>query len=423
MRNLLIVILMAALPIALAAGAATAPGSGPATRPGALAQQHARAVRASLVGLWQVDLGRAKVQLRIDSAGTFVLGDVRGRYTVEGGVLTLRRRGADVAYTFELAGDQLTLSGGDLAKPTQFTRTPDPQSYAQWLFDLSAQSVARKLYRILVVVVVVALCRIVLFLLRTASRFVVYSRWGPLRLLYPHRKNRAVTIHSLVLNLCKYVVYLTALGFVLTELGINYTAYLASLSVVGLAIAFGSQGLVQDMVTGFFILFEGQFDVGDMVEIPPQTGIVQEIGLRMTKLRNYLGQQIVIPNRNIAAVGNYVKGAQEATVDVAAPGPEQAEKAAGVLEGFVGEIARQFGEVILAAEVVGCISLASNEHFVRLHVTFWPQQQWVIEQQLVPRSREVLKAAGCEVPDDRVAVFYRAREKVATRRGRAHTTS
>ena len=66
---------------------------------------------------------------------------------------------------------------------------------------------------------------------------------------------------ALVVNLIKYVIYFTAFGFILSELGINYTTYIASLSVVGLAIGFGSQGLVQDMVTGMFIIFEEQFDV------------------------------------------------------------------------------------------------------------------------------------------------------------------
>jgi len=415
---------LAAMALAVWAGASSrALAQGPASKPAAadtkpapvarlVGKQHEKALHASLVGRWEADLGKEKVQLTLDGKGGFLLGVVGGTYRLEGSLLKLRGREADVAYSFELAGSQLTLSGGDLAQPVKFTRAPDSRTYAQWLFDLSPGSIARKLWRVLTVVLVAVACRLVLLLLRATSRFVIYSEWGPLKRLYRTRKNRALTIHSLGLNLCKYVVYLTALGFVLTELGINYTAYLASLSVIGLAIAFGSQGLVQDMVTGFFIIFEGQFDVGDMVEIAPQTGVVEEIGLRMTKLRNYLGQQIVIPNRNIAVVGNYVKGAQQALVDVAAGGPEEAEKAAEILRGFVGEIARQFEKVILTAEVVGCVSLTTNEHFVRLHFSFWPQQQWVIEQQVVPRSRDVLKAAGYEVPGDRVAVFYYAREKV-----------
>ena len=402
------------------AQAPAAPASQPASKPAPPAparllvgRQRERAVRASLVGVWEADLGKAKVRLKLGEKGAFVLGDVAGTYTAEGKVLKLRGPKGDLAYPFELADGQLSLTGGDLAAPLKLARMPDTRSYARWLFDLSPRSLVRKLNRILIALLVAAACRIVLMLLRVTFRWLIYAQWGPLRLLYRHRKNRDMTIHALALNLLKYVVYLTALGFVLSELGINYMAYLASLSVIGLAIAFGSQGLVQDMVTGFFIIFEGQFDVGDMVEIPPQTGIVEEIGLRMTKLRNYLGQQIVVPNRNIAMVGNYVKGAQQATVDLAAASGEAAEQAAAALREFVKEIARQFEDVILTAKVVGSTSLATGEHFVRLHFSFWPQQQWVIEQQVAPRAREVLKAAGCEVPGDRVAIFYRARQRAA----------
>lgn len=428
---------VAAVVVAVSAGArADAPASGPATsrtRPAPpperlIARQHEAAVRASLPGQWRADLGKAEVRLTLSEGAKFTLGDVTGRYAVEAGALRLHGPKGEVTYQFELAGDQLTLTGGDLAQPLKLTRAATTRGLGSWLWEWSARSAASKLYRVLFIAAVAAACRLLLFLLRAGSRFVIYSEWGPLKLVYRYRKNRTMTIHALTLNLAKYVVYLTALGFILTELGVNYAAYLASLSVVGLAIAFGSQGLVQDMVTGFFIIFEGQFDVGDMVEIPPNTGIVEEIGLRMTKLRNYLGQQFIIPNRNIAAVGNYVRGAQEAWVDVAVPDPDAAAKAADVLAGFVDEVARQFEQVILSAGVAGPLSLATHEHFVRLRFSFWPQQQWVIEQQVVPRAREVLAAAGCEVPGDRVAVFYRAREQAAApgrgrRKGRQKGTA
>jgi small conductance mechanosensitive channel len=220
-------------------------------------------------------------------------------------------------------------------------------------------------------------------------------------------------MYSLLINLSKYIVYIFALGFILSELGINYTAYLASLSVIGLAIGFGSQGLVQDMVTGFFIVFEEQFNVGDMVEIPPHVGVVQELGLRMTRLRNYLGQKVVIPNRNIATVGNYTKGAQHVTIDVATVNREAAEQIKSPLLQIVEEIGSQFEEVIISTQKTAeIISLSTGEHFARVSLAIWPQQQWVIEQEAVPRIRSVLKSKDFEIPNDRVVVFYHPREQL-----------
>jgi small conductance mechanosensitive channel len=182
--------------------------------------------------------------------------------------------------------------------------------------------------------------------------------------------------------------------------------------VVGLAIGFGSQGLVQDMVTGFFIVFEEQFNVGDMVEISPNVGIVQELGLRMTKLQNYFGQKVIIPNRNIATVGNYTKGAQYANIDVAAPTIEAAEQMKSYLVQIVDEIGHQFEGVILAiSESPEAVSFSTGEHFTRLSLAIWPQQQWIIEQEVIPRIRSVLQIKGFEIPNDKVSVFYHPREQ------------
>lgn len=137
--------------------------------------------------------------------------------------------------------------------------------------------------------------------------------------------------------------------------------------MIGLAIGFGSQGLVQDMVTGFFIVFEEQLNVGDMVEIPPHVGVVQELGFRMTRLRNYLGQKAVIPNRNIATVGNYTKGAQHITMDVEAANREAAEHIKSPLLQIVEEIGSQFEEVIISTQKTAeIISLSTNESFARV---------------------------------------------------------
>jgi len=272
---------------------------------------------------------------------------------------------------------------------------------------VSPESAKQKLYRILVIAAIVAASRLLIMVLQALSRLVIYSAWGPLRFVYRRHKNRVMTLHSLALNLVKYVVYFAALGFVLGEMGVNYTTYLASLSVIGLAVGFGSQGLVQDVVTGFFIIFERQFDVGDMVEISGQTGIVEELGLRMTRLRNYVGQVVVIPNRNIAMVGNYLRGALQAQVDVAVKRAEDAERAVGVLACLAREVSRQFPGVFLGApKVEGQVALETGEHFVRVCARLWPQQSWVIDGQFIPRAAELLAREGIETVGGRAVACY-----------------
>jgi len=379
---------------------------------GIVGMEQQSAISSSLVGEWISVVSDRKIAFRLTPEGGFSLGKQKGQYVPEVNTVILKTGTSEISYQFELAGNELTLSGGDLKQPLKFTRVHGLDDYQDWLSYLSPQSLLPRLKRIAVIAVIAVSCRALLLILQVIIHFVIYCDWGPLKFVFSHHKNRTMTMYSLLINLSKYVVYLAALGFILTELGINYTAYLASLSVVGLAIGFGSQGLVQDMVTGFFIVFEEQFNVGDMVEIPPHVGIVQELGLRMTRLRNYLGQKVVIPNRNIATVGNYIRGAQHVTIDVAAVNREAAEQIKSSLLQIFEEIGSQFKEVILSTpEIAEIISLSTNEYFVRVSAGIWPQQQWVIEQETVPRIRSVLKSKGFEIPNDRVVVFYHSREQ------------
>jgi small conductance mechanosensitive channel len=275
------------------------------------------------------------------------------------------------------------------------------------LFEISAESSFRKVEKIGVVLLVLIGSKFLMDLVSLLSRRLIVSPPGPLRYLFSHGK-RSLTIHSLFINIIRYILYFTAFGYILSELGIDYRAYIASLSVIGLAVGFGAQGLVQDVVTGFFIIFEGHFDVGDLVDIGGQVGIVEEIGLRVTRLRNHLGEELIFPNRNISTVGNFVDGGVRATVDVAVVDDDaQMIRATDLLRTLGRELAVQFhGTILSDPQLSEPMALATGERFVRLYLTIWPAQQWVIENQLVPRIREIFQHEGLAIPSDRIAVSY-----------------
>ncbi len=411
--------------IFLAPLGAAADNSQSRPEPTIVGDEQLQAIRASLVGQWSCEIGPTKRWLRFDDNGQFEIGEKRGSYTVGDNTLVLRTDDSRVAYQFGLNGKELTLSGGDLAGPVKFTKVPRFGESGSWRTTWSWAFLKTRARRIAVILLAVIACLAAVRLVHTVMHVIVYSEWGPLKLIYSRHKKRTMTIYSLVLNISKYILYLLAIGFILTELGVNYTMYFASLSVIGLAIGFGSQGLVQDMVTGFFIVFEEQFNVGDMVEIPPHTGIVEELGLRMTRLRNYLGQRVVIPNRNIAVVGNYVRGAQQVYLDVAMVPETDIEKAADRLEQTAREIAGQFQDIILSSpKNLGEVSLSTGERFLRLQLTIWPQQQWVIDQEMVPRIRGAMQSEGFEIPHDRIVVFYHQREsRSVSRRDRSRESA
>lgn len=397
------------------APAATAPDDAAPDRP-SLVQFHATAViRQSILGEWTAALGSGRMRLFLRADGSFALDGRTGQFSVEGSRLTLASEGSSVGYRIQIDANNLTLSEGGLETPIKFERVPEAGNFLAWLFDFSPRQASITLYRVLIIVGIAIVGVIVLRTMRLMFRLAIYSNVGPFKYLYRTQKNRTMTVYSLGLNLAKYVVYFSAFGFILSEIGVNYTTYLASLSVIGLAIGFGSQGLVQDMVTGFFVILEGQFDVGDMVEIGNQTGTVEELGLRATTLRNYFGQNVVIPNRNIAVVGNFVGGGQQATIDVPLATAELCPRAAGLVQQVALELSGQYHGVVLSGpQISGPMSPVAGEHFVRLTLTIWPQQQWLIDNELLPRIKASLAAANVAMPQRPISVFYHLPEQHET---------
>lgn len=119
---------------------------------------------------------------------------------------------------------------------------------------------------------------------------------------------KIATVTNLAVSASTFAIYFFALGMILNEFNISLTAYFATATIVGLAVGFGTQGLVQDIVIGLTLVFSDAFDIGDMVETSGQIGRVERIGLRFTRIVNVYNQSVYIPNRNIAVVGRFLKG-------------------------------------------------------------------------------------------------------------------
>ena len=123
-------------------------------------------------------------------------------------------------------------------------------------------------------------------------------------------EKRSETLHKLVRSAVRYTIYFIAFFQVLSILGVNTTSIVASAGIASVAIGFGAQSLVKDIISGFFIILEGQFDVGDNVKIYNQAafiagGYVMSLGLRSTKIRSKDGEVYFIPNGTINQVVNY----------------------------------------------------------------------------------------------------------------------
>ena len=161
---------------------------------------------------------------------------------------------------------------------------------------------------------------VVLIVGRWLVRFILGRIFNPL--IHREEENqspraaRLYTLKTVIRSVLMYALYFVVAIMLLGAIGINTTSLFATASVAGVAIGFGSQKIVRDVVTGFLLLLEDQFAVGEVVNIGGNTGVVEETGMRITKLRDDTGRLIIISNGDINQVINYSKGNFMVGVDV-----------------------------------------------------------------------------------------------------------
>ncbi len=219
---------------------------------------------------------------------------------------------------------------------------------------------------------------------------------------------KARTVTGLITSILIFVLYFGALGWALSELGVSLTAYFASASIIGLAVGFGSQGIVQDVMTGMTIVLTDQFDVGDMIQIGDNVGIVQTVGMRFTVLQNAMGAEVLIPNRSIANVINYPRGYVRIHADVTLSADEaQAAAMEEAARAMTASVIEQFAGIFRApAEVMGRFETTSGRRYLRIKFRIWPGRGVPIETAFKQELMQSLKKIDPDYADWMVAVAY-----------------
>ena len=269
--------------------------------------------------------------------------------------------------------------------------------------------------RVLLIVVTVALTHATVRVIRHVSEWLIirsHTQNGPFGVVT--QRPKFVTVTRLAVSGFTFVMYFVALGLVLQEIGFSLTAYLASASVVGLAISFGSQGLVQDIVMGLTLIFWDAMDVNDMVEVTGSTntviGRVEEIGMRYTKIVNFFNQTIFVPNRTIGNVSRFPRGGADAYADPQIPAGADPQTVSRAIEGIAVGMWRQFGAIILSEPSVSEVQAAQGcgWSFVRIHFKIWPGQWSLIEVTFRQQVVKAMRAIDPGYSDWQVPVTYRA---------------
>ncbi|MGG4489328.1 mechanosensitive ion channel family protein [Metabacillus idriensis] len=236
-----------------------------------------------------------------------------------------------------------------------------------------------------------------IFMLRTKS---------PLRI----SERRENTLVKLLDNVLTYLVYFVALLMILETLSFDVKALLAGAGIVGLAVGFGAQNLVRDIITGFFIIFEDQFSVGDMIRVGQFEGTVEEIGLRTTKIKSWTGEINILPNGNITEVTNFSVNNSVAFVDVSIAYEGDIPKAERVIEDLLLELPDKYEEMVAPPELLGVQNLGPSEVVLRVVSEVLPMKHFHISRVLRKEIKMRLDEHGIEIPFPRMVMYTRQDE-------------
>lgn len=223
------------------------------------------------------------------------------------------------------------------------------------------------------------------------------------------RYPKIVTVTTIVVSAFTFTIYFLAVGLILQEFNISLTAYLASASVIGLAIGFGAQGFVQDVVIGLTLIFSDTLDIGDVVDLSGQVGKVDKIGLRFTTLINLYGQEIFIPNRNISSIGQFRDGCIRAYVDIQIPEQVDEKTVEEKVHSTALGMYQQYKPIILnAPEIFGIKETKDgNWRYLRLKFRIWPGQNVLIETSFKQRVTLFMKQLYLDYADWMITVTYK----------------
>ncbi|TMU83887.1 mechanosensitive ion channel family protein [Bacillus sp. BHET2] len=257
------------------------------------------------------------------------------------------------------------------------------------------------------IVAIMVITYIALRLGRSAIRnvFKVRSR-SPLKFT----ERRETTLSKLLENVLTYVIYFISLMTILSTLDIDVKGLIAGAGIVGLAVGFGAQNLVRDIITGFFIIFEDQFSVGDYVRIGSAEGTVEEIGLRTTKIKSWTGELHIFPNGNITEVTNYSVHNSIAVVDVSIAYEENIEEAEKVMQELLLALPQKYEDLVNPPELLGVQTLGASDVVVRIIAETVPMRHWYIARMLRKEVKLCLDEHGIEIPFPRMVMYSRKDE-------------
>ncbi len=248
------------------------------------------------------------------------------------------------------------------------------------------------------IILIIAAARLVIAIGNAVSRRIIAQRRK--RRPEAHSTRKSETLITVLKSLIRYTVYFFAIATILGELGLGITAgsLLATAGIGGLALGLGAQGLIKDVVSGFFLLFEDQFAVGEYVKIADAEGTVEAVTIRITKLRTFTGELVTIPNGIIDVVSNYTRGHMVALVDIVVARNTDVQQARELMLEKAREYAASNEHVVEDPVLFGVQEVTRQGIRLRVILKVKALMHWKTERDLRNIVYEAYSQAGIAVP-------------------------
>jgi small conductance mechanosensitive channel len=221
-------------------------------------------------------------------------------------------------------------------------------------------------------------------------------------------KKRADTLGSVIRYVLNIGIVVIAIIMIMGELGIEIGPILAAAGVLGLAVGFGAQSLVKDIISGFFILLQDQIRVGDVVQIAGKSGLVEDVNLKMTILRDLAGNVHYIPNGEINVVTNMTKGYSRYVFDIGVAYREDVDEVMEVMRKVDEEMRNdpEFQKDILEPlEILGLDQFGDSALIIKARTTTKPIKQWRVAREFNRRLKKKFDELNIEIPFPHVTLY------------------
>lgn len=249
-----------------------------------------------------------------------------------------------------------------------------------------------------VILILIFMTVIIKLAISLIDKFV--SKQKNMRISFDEKK--ANTLGELLKSIVKYSVYFIGVMSILNT--VFGTISITFAGIGGVAIGLGAQNLIKDIINGFFIIFEDQFAVGDYINIGDKGGIVESIGLRLTKLKDFNGDLHIIPNGSIAIITNHSRADMRILVDIEIAHEEDVDKVIDVLQSTCSEI-EGHEDIVEPPKVIGITSIKESGVIVRVAGKAKPMTQWDIENLLRKKIKKSLDDNNIQISYPKRKIF------------------